>query len=83
MRCGEGHATGRAVKSMGMVIALAMQSSLVASHQPLMLVPLVVILQQQQQPTEVMDTVLDTCNDCVALQSTCIGNVGLALNSPV
>jgi len=80
---GEGHATGRAVKSVGVVIALAVQSSLVASHQPLMLVPFVVILQQQQQPAEVTDTVMDTCYNCVTLQSTCIGNVGLLLKSPV
>ncbi|KAA6423994.1 MAG: hypothetical protein FRX49_05953 [Trebouxia sp. A1-2] len=50
---GEGHAAGRAVKSMGVVIPLAVQSSLVASHQPLMLVPFVVILQPQQ-PAEVL-----------------------------
>ena len=55
MRWGEGHATGRAVKSMGVLVALAVQSSLVASHQPLVLVPFVVILQQQQ-PAEVMET---------------------------
>ena len=48
-----------------------------------MLVPFIVILQQQQQPAEVVDTVVDTCNNCVALQSTCIGNVGLLLSSPV
>lgn len=79
MGWGEGHATGRAVKTMGTVIALAVQSSLVASHHPLMLVPFVVILQQQQ-PAEVIDT---GCSNCVALQSTRIGNIGLLLSSPV